>query len=240
METSQMNSRIAVIPARGGSKRLPGKNIRMMEGIPLIGRTISLLLESNFFDEVFVTTDNQEIAKVSKEFGATIPFLRDKNLSDDFTPTQPVISKFLYELSSKLAIDPEFCCCIYSSAFMLPKHVFSETFNLLTAKNDCDFVATILKYSHPIQRAMTLNKFTNAVTFLNPENLATRTQDLEETYFDAGQLYWGRSKAWKEMRPIFDKTTVGYPLELNSVVDLDSQDDWLKAEELFKVRNLLQ
>ena len=123
---------------------------------------------------------------------------------------------------------------------MLPKHVFSETFNLLTAKNDCDFVATILKYSHPIQRAMTLNKVTNAVTFLNPENLATRTQDLEETYFDAGQLYWGRSKAWKEMRPIFEKTTVGYPLEMNSVVDLDSQDDWIKAEELFKVRNFQQ
>ncbi len=235
-----MNSRIAVIPARGGSKRLPGKNIRMMEGIPLIGRTIRLLLESNFFDEVFVTTDNQEIAKVSQEFGASIPFLRDKTLADDFTPTQPVISNFLYELSSKLEINPEFCCCVYSSAFMLPKYIFLETFNLLTAKNDCDFVATILKYSHPIQRAMTLNKATNSVTFMNPENIATRTQDLEETYFDAGQLYWGRSKAWKEMRPIFNKTTAGYSLELNSVVDLDTPDDWLKAEELLKLRNLLQ
>jgi pseudaminic acid cytidylyltransferase len=237
METSPMNSRIAVIPARGGSKRLPGKNIRMMEGIPLIGRTISLLLESNFFDEVFVTTDNQEIARISKEFGATTPFLRDKNLSDDFTPTQPVISNFLYELSSKLAIDPEFCCCVYSSAFMLPKNIFSETFDLLNAKSDCDYVATIHKYSHPIQRAMTLDKTTHTVTFLNPENLTTRTQDLEETYFDAGQLYWGRSEAWKELRPIFNNTTAGYSLELNSVVDLDTQDDWLKAEELLKVRN---
>jgi pseudaminic acid cytidylyltransferase len=236
VEIKAMQSRIAVIPARSGSRRVPGKNIRLMEGIPLIARTIKLALSVEVFDEIYVTTDDEEIAKISKDYGASVPFLRDRKLADDFTPTQPVISDFLHRIRDEISLTPEFCCCIYSSAFMVPEDVFTKSFEILEASSKLNYVATVLEYPHPIQRALTLDSQTKKVSFVEQKYSKTRTQDLESFYHDAGQMYWGRSKAWMENVALFGDSTAGYALKFNSVVDLDSEEDWKKAEELLMLR----
>ena len=189
MEIKAMQSRIAVIPARSGSKRVPGKNIRLMEGIPLIARTIKLALSVEVFDEIYVTTDDEEIAKISKDYGASVPFLRDRNLADDFTPTQPVISDFLHRIRDEINLTPEFCCCIYSSAFMIAEDVFTKSFEILEASSELDYVATVLQYPHPIQRALTLDSQTKKVSFIEKKYSKTRTQDLESSYHDAVEAF---------------------------------------------------
>ncbi len=231
-----MGLKIAVIPARSGSKRVPRKNVRPINGIPLIGRTIMSILASDVFDEVYVSTNDNEIATIAMNYGASVPFLRAENLADDFTPTQPVISNFLQRLEQEKNIESTYCCCVYATSFLINSRLYKESFERLRTNVDLSYVVTVVEYPHPIQRALEIDTRNNKVRFLEPNHRSTRTQDLPKRFHDAGQLYWGLSSAWRNQIPIFGEKTAGYILKTNSIVDIDNEEDWLRAEKYLTIR----
>jgi pseudaminic acid cytidylyltransferase len=208
-----------------------------MDGIPLIGRTITSILASQVFDEIYVSTDDTEIAQIAVQFGASVPFLREENLADDFVTTQPVIADFLNRLDRERGEMPNYCCCVYATSFLLDARVYGETLDRLQSNGDLNYVATIAEYSHPIQRALEIEPGNDLLRFTEPEHRLTRTQDLQKRYHDAGQLYWGQVSAWKNLEPIFGERTAGYIIDSNSIVDIDSESDWMRAEKSFLFNN---
>lgn len=217
---------VAIIPARGGSKRIPKKNIREFNSKPIIAWSIQAALESDCFDRVIVSTDSKEIASTAKLFGAEVPFLRDKNLSDDHTPTLPVISDAISRLEGEI----EFACCIYPTAPFVKPDDISKGLKIIMEQK-VDFVFTATKYNYPIQRALRLNQ-DGTVSMMQPDQENVRSQDLEDTFHDAGQFYWGRSDAWLEGRPILNNSCILKVLESHSQ-DIDTEEDWRKAEIKF-------
>jgi pseudaminic acid cytidylyltransferase len=221
--------RIAVIPARGGSKRIPRKNIKLFHGKPMIGYAISAALDSKVFDKVIVSTDDDEIAKVARAFGAEVPFTRPVELADDHTPTVPVIAHAITACQN-MGWDVKEVCCIY------PGVPFISTRDLCTAyeqllSSGAHYVFPVTGFPSPIQRA--LRRLPGgAVKPFQPEHAATRTQDLEPCFFDVGQFYWGKTSAWLQ----------GLNLHMNGVtlvipewrvVDIDTLADWQRAELLY-------
>ncbi len=178
---------IAVIPARGGSKRIPKKNIKEFMGKPIIAYSIEAAIESKLFDHIIVSTDDNEIAEVAKSYGATVPFMRPNELADDFTGTTPVVrhaANWFTENQQK----PDYICCIYSTApFIQVKYLQQGLEDLKTIKQGCAYSLTT--FAFPIQRAQKMDKLGRPTPF-NPELMASRSQDLEEAYHDAGQFYW--------------------------------------------------
>ena len=225
--------KIAVIPARGGSKRIPRKNIKEFCGKPMIAWAIITALESRLFDQVIVSTDDEEIGAISRKWGAETPFPRPAELADDLTPTAPVIAHVIKACLEK-GLEIEYACCIYPCAPFLQVDDLLIAFDLLE-HNNADFVYPVTEYAHPIQRAMRQLP-SGRMQFINSENELTRTQDLEKLYHDSGQFYWGRVSAWLGHRRMH---TDGLGMTIPSwrVVDIDSMDDWNRAEEIFKVRN---
>ena len=224
--------KIAIIPARGGSKRIPKKNSKLFSGFPMISWAIKTAQKSNLFDAVVVSTDDEKIAEISEKLGAQIPFIRPKELSDDLTPTVPVIAhgvKFLMDKGWAL----EYACCIYPCSPFLRSDDLSEAYELIESKQS-DFIYPVTEYAHPIQRGMRLLP-SGQMEFLYPENELKRTQDLETVYHDCGQFYWGRANAWLEQKKMH---TDGLGLVLPNwrFVDIDNENDWIRAEEIFKVR----
>jgi pseudaminic acid cytidylyltransferase len=222
---------IAIIPARGGSKRILKKNIREFNNKPIIAWSIQAALESGCFDRVIVSTDSKEIASTAKLFGAEVPFLRDKNLSDDHTPTLPVISDAISQLEDEI----EFACCIYPTAPFVKPDDISKGLKIIMEQK-VDFVFTATKYNYPIQRALRLDQ-DGTVSMLQPDQENVRSQDLEDTFHDAGQFYWGVSDAWLEGRPILNNSCILEVLESHSQ-DIDTEDDWRKAEIKFRLLQL--
>lgn len=222
--------KIAVIPARGGSKRIPRKNIKEFYGKPVIAWAIDAAKKSNLFDHVIVSTDDREIADIASIYGAEIPFMRPENLSDDLTATVPVIS---HAINSCLELGwmIEHACCIYPCTPFLDIDDLITGFNLLQER-EVDFVYPVCEYVHPIQRAMRLLT-TGEMQFFNPQFELTRTQDLEVAYHDAGQFYWGTSSAWLAHKNMHSMG-LGMPIPNWRVVDIDSPDDWIRAERLYK------
>jgi pseudaminic acid cytidylyltransferase len=225
--------RIAVIPARGGSKRIPRKNIKEFCGKPMIAWAITTALESRLFDHVIVSTDDEEIAAISRKWGAETPFSRPTELADDLTPTVPVIAHAVKACLDQ-AWEVEYACCIYPCAPFLQADDLIIAFDLLQ-KNNADFVYPVTEYAHPIQRAMRQLP-SGQMQFISPENELTRTQDLEKSYHDSGQFYWGRASAWLEHKRMH---TDGLGMRIPSwrAVDIDSMDDWKRAEDIYKVSN---
>lgn len=221
---------IAVIPARGGSKRIPRKNIRILDGKPLIAYPIIAALESGLFDHVIVSTDDPEIAKIAEIFGASAPFVREGKLSDDFTPTVPVIADAIRKLS-EVNIKAELVCCIYpTSIFVKPKDLIKSQELLRNNLHKNDFIISISKFSYPIQRALTLLD-NNSISFLYPEYLGYRSQDLPERFHDAAQFYWGKSDAWEKNVSVFHRA-LGFRLNSSTIVDIDDEEDLQKAERI--------
>lgn len=220
--------KVAIIPARGGSKRIPKKNIREFNKKPIIGWSIQAAFEADCFDRVIVSTDSEEIANTAKLFGAEVPFLRGKSLSDDHTPTSPVISDAISRLEDEI----EFACCIYPTAPFIKSADINKALQIII-KNKVDFVFTATKYSYPIQRALRLDK-DGIVKMLNSDQENVRSQDLEDSFHDAGQFYWGKSDAWLEGRPILNNSCILEVLEEHSQ-DIDTEDDWRKAEIKFRL-----
>ena len=224
---------IAVIPARGGSKRIPRKNIKLFHGLPVIAYAIKAAQESGVFDEVFVSTDDEEIAAVAKSFGATIPWLRVKDLSDDYATTISVMQDAVSKLKSNL-INLQNICCIYPATPLLKPSFISQGLQILK-DNDWSYVFSSTRVDEPVHRFFSLG-VSQGVEMLFPEHEVTRTQDLPRVYRDAGQFYWGKKSSWDLGSPIFTTKSTILELPNELVVDIDSIDDWRRAERLFESR----
>jgi len=222
---------IAIIPARGGSKRIHRKNISQFAGKPIIAWSIEAALRSKIFDKVIVSTDDKEIAEVAQKYGAEVPFLRPDNLSDDYTSTIAVIIHALNWMRNE-GFKVEFICCIYATAPLIQEFdLISAYEKLVNSKKS--FVFTVTQYPHPVQRAIELNT-DGEVTPISPEYKDSRSQDLKKTYHDAGQFYWGRSQAFLEKREIFSSDSLAQILPPHLVCDIDEPSDLLRAELLFQ------
>jgi pseudaminic acid cytidylyltransferase len=219
---------IAIIPARGGSKRIPKKNIKDFCGYPMIYWVIKKAKESELFDEIIVSTDDKEIAKIAIKFGAKVPFIRSAELSDDYATTASVMA----DVVKKLPMDKvKYVCCIYPCSPLLDIKDLRSTFEKIKT-NKYDFVYPVVGYAHPIFRAMKKTQ-ENKMEFLFPENELKRTQDVTQTFHDAGQFYWGRKDAWIEGKRMHTDG-IGFEIPYWKSVDIDTQDDWDRAEILFK------
>ncbi|MCJ0764270.1 pseudaminic acid cytidylyltransferase [Variovorax terrae] len=222
--------RIAVIPARGGSKRIPRKNIKPFYGVPMIARTIASALQSGLFEHVVVSTDDTEILETAREAGAETPFVRPAHLADDLTPTVPVIAHAV-QACRDLGWPVEHACCIYPCVPLLSGDDMERALRLCLER-DADFVYPVTEYAHPIQRAMR-RLDSGQMAFFSPEHEMTRTQDLEKSYHDAGQFYWGKASAWLAHKKMHT-AGLGLPIPHWRVVDIDSEDDWRRAELIYQ------
>jgi len=222
---------IAIIPARGGSKRIPQKNIKDFFGKPLIAYSIEVALASKLFEKVVVTTDDALIAEIAKAYGAEVPFVRPSELSDDFTGTDDVINHAI-EYLEKQGEHYDYVCTIYATAPLLQKEYLIEGYEKLQKSNGVNaFSATSMPF--PIQRTFKLDEDERCEMF-TPEHYMTRSQDLEEAYQDAGQFYW--KKRDKQSSVImFGQDSIPIILPRHLVQDIDTLEDWKRAEVMYKV-----
>ncbi|MBL4876839.1 MAG: pseudaminic acid cytidylyltransferase [Cohaesibacteraceae bacterium] len=223
--------RLAVIPARGGSKRIPRKNIKQFCGKPIIAWSIEAAIQSTCFDKIVVSTDDEEIADIARDYGASVPFLRPKNLADDHTGTGVVISHAIQQLMDA-GETPLQVCCLYPTA---PFVNASDLKNGLTLLEhfQVDFALAVTSYAFPIQRAIRIQE-NRRIEMFQSHHFYTRSQDLEEAYHDAGQFCWGRVNAWLENKAAFLADTVPIILPRHRVQDIDTLEDWINAEWMFK------
>ncbi|WP_050467329.1 pseudaminic acid cytidylyltransferase [Herbaspirillum chlorophenolicum] len=220
---------IAVIPARGGSKRIPRKNIKSFAGKPMIAYAIEAARQSGVFDHIIVSTDDAEIAEISVAAGAELPFVRPAHLADDITPTVPVIAHAI-ESCIALGWKIEQACCIYPGVPLI-RHEDLAAAQSLLEKNSAAYVFPVTSFPSPIQRALKRQPDGTTHPF-HPEYVNTRTQDLEPAYHDAGQFYWGRTQAWLDGLNIHaNGSTIVLPEW--RVVDIDTPADWERAEALY-------
>ena len=225
---------IAIIPARGGSQRIPRKNIRSFAGRPMIAWTIEAVRASGLFTHIVVSTEDEEIAEISRRNGAETPFMRPRELTHDHTATVPVIAHAV-AFCTKLGWKFDYACCIYPGSPLLQPSDLAAALQLANDRK-ADFVYPVAEYAHPVQRAM--RRLTGgSMQFLQPEFELVRTQDLDKTYHDAGQFYWGRPSAWLAGKKMHTDG-LGMPIPNWRVIDIDSEDDWLRAELLFKAMRL--
>ncbi len=227
-------SAIAIIPARGGSKRIPRKNVRPFCGKPMITWSIEAVFAAGVFDAVVVSTDDQEIATVAKSLGAEVPFVRPADLCDDHTATMPVIAHAIRWWEQNRG-PLEFCCCVYATApFLRPKYL-RQGFDILREKPNADFAFSVTTYAFPIYRSLQITR-DGLVRMFWPENELKRSQDLPEACHDAGQFYWGRREAFLGDKGLL--TTKAYPVFLprHLVQDIDTPEDWERAERMFAAR----
>lgn len=228
--STKMN--LCVIPARGGSKRIPRKNIKHFLGKPIIAYSIEAALKSGCFDKVIVSTDDAEIAEIAKSFGAQVPFIRPEDLANDFAGTIPVIKhaiEWLEERGDKF----DSVCALYATAPFVQACNLQESYKQLK-KSHADYCFTVTPFASPIQRAVKINE-SNRIEMFYPENFNVRSQDLEEAYHDAGQFYWGEPEAFKQEKRFFSDSATPYVLPRYLVQDLDTQDDWIRAELMYQV-----
>jgi N-acylneuraminate cytidylyltransferase len=223
---------ICVIPARSGSKRIPHKNIKVFNGEPIIAYSIEAALESNCFEQVIVSTDDNEIAEVAKTYGAKVPFIRPSELSNDYAGTVPVIKHTIEWLEDQNnTIDN--VCCLYATAPFIQSQTISKAFQQLQ-ESKADYCFSVTSFAFPIQRSIRITQ-DDKVDMFYPENFNVRSQDLEEAYHDAGQFYWGKAQAFKDELPIFSETASPYILPRYLVQDIDTMEDWIRAEAMHRV-----
>lgn len=221
---------IAIIPARGGSKRIPRKNIKLFHGKPMIAYSIEAAIASGCFDKVIVSTDDQEISDVAKQYGAEVPFLRPADIADDYATTMDVMAHAI-QWCQHQGWELEAVCCLYATAPFILVEDLQQGYQLLQ-KDDVQFAFSATSFPFPIQRALKLGK-DGSVAMFAPENELVRSQDLEEAYHDAGQFYWGRSEAFLSKLSIFSSHSQVVVLPRKRVQDIDTNEDWELAESLY-------
>ena len=220
---------LCVIPARGGSKRIPRKNIRPFHGRPIIGWSIEVARDSGLFGRIVVSTDDPEIAEIARAAGAEVPFVRPADLATDQAATVPVIAQAL----AALAVAPDTpVCCLYATAPFLRADDLAEGLRLLQA--GASYAMAVTRFDYPIQRALRRGA-DGAVAMMDPALMQVRSQDLEPAWHDAGQFYWARAATWAAEVPVFGPGAHGVALPSHRVVDIDTEDDWTRAEALFTV-----
>ncbi|HRF12860.1 pseudaminic acid cytidylyltransferase [Candidatus Accumulibacter contiguus] len=223
--------KLAIIPARGGSKRIPRKNVKLFCGKPMIAWSIDAAHASGLFDHIVVSTDDIEISEVAKAYGAEVPFMRPAALSDDHTGTSPVVAHAIEWYRAQGGM-PDPVCCIYATAPFVSTADLQRGLQLLTDSGS-DFAFSVTRYTFPIQRAIKLTE-EGRVQMFQPAHFNTRSQDLEEAFHDAGQFYWGRAAAWIADKPVFSTIAMPVILPRHRVQDIDTPEDWERAEWMFK------
>jgi pseudaminic acid cytidylyltransferase len=227
--------KLCVIPARGGSKRIPRKNIRMFAGKPILAYSIDAALKTGLFDRVMVSTDDPEIGEVSQSFGAEVPFLRPRNLADDHTGTNAVVKQAI-EWHAVRGTTVTHTCCLYATApFVQADHLIAAYQRLVDSGKS--FVFSVTSYPFPIQRALRING-QGEVEAMYPEFRNTRSQDLEPALHDAGQFYWGRAEAFLGEVPVFSSASLPLVLPPHLVQDIDTEEDWERAELMYRAWKL--
>lgn len=221
---------IAVIPARGGSKRIPRKNIREFCGKPIIAYSIGQAKNSGLFNRIIVSTDDEEIASVAGIYGAETPFIRPQEIADDFTGTNTVV-RHAIEWLQQHGQPVAFVCCLYATAPFIQVKYLKQAFEKLRDSNKC-FVFSVTSFPFPIQRAIRINALGEVDAFF-PEHVDSRSQDLEDAFHDAGQFYWGTAEAFLHNRVLFSSESLPFVLPRYHVQDIDTEEDWRRAEIMF-------
>jgi N-acylneuraminate cytidylyltransferase len=224
--------RLAVIPARGGSKRIPRKNIKLFGGKPMIAWSIEAAIQSGCFDRIIVSTDDAEIADVARAYGAEVPFVRPPELSDDHTATIPVVAHAIQWISQQFG-PVELACCLYATAPFIQSKDLQQGLNALQ-QSDALYALTVTNFAAPIQRSFRITQ-QQRIEMFNPDQYNMRSQDLEEAYHDAGQFYWGRAEAWLSSTPLHSEFAIPLLLPRYRVQDIDTMDDWIRAEMMFEI-----
>ncbi len=227
---------LAIIPARGGSKRIPRKNIKLFLGKPILAYSIEVALESECFDEVMVSTDDNEIADLAIAKGANVPFLRSAFNANDFATTASVILEVLEQYKAK-GKEFDHVCCIYPTAPFITKRLLQKGYRKLV-ENNFDCVFPILQYSFPIQRSLYLRD--GKIKLTSPEYSTTRSQDLEKTYHDSGQYYWLNVHAFLKNKKLWTENTGAILLSEMDAHDIDNLEDWKVAEFKYILKNETQ
>lgn len=226
-----MSKNIAIIPARGGSKRIPRKNIKDFFGKPIIAYSIEAAINSGVFDEIMVSTDDLEIAKIAKKYGANIPFMRSPEMSNDMATTAQVLIEVINEYK-KLGQEFEYCACIYPCAPFINSQKIKEGIELMKEKM-ADSAVPVVQFSYPIQRALKIEN--NLLAMILPENMNVRSQDLMPTYHDIGQYYCFKIDSFLSEPVLFSKNTVPIITPESEVQDIDTEDDWKIAEIKYRI-----
>jgi len=223
---------LGIIPARGGSKRIPKKNSKLFLGNPIIQYPIKTALNTNLFTDLIVSTDCNEIKRISIASGAKVPFMRPPELSDDFTSTAPVIIHALNWMELNLNKKYDYICCIYATTPLLRPNFLIESFNLLKRKN-ASAVFAVTEYEHSIFRALKINK-NGFLEMYWPENQMKRSNDLENAYHDAGQFYWLETKSFMKFNNMWPPESLPYLLPRSLAQDIDTEEDWSLLEKIYR------
>jgi pseudaminic acid cytidylyltransferase len=223
---------IAIIPARGGSKRIPKKNMRDFHGKPMIAYAISKAKESNLFDDIIVSTDCEEIANCALKYGASVPFIRPAELSNDMAMTIPVLQHAESWLEQNNIL-PDFLCCMYPTTPLLAVESIEEGYEKIRSNKDRMLCLSVFKANSQFYRAVSITE-DGRVKMLWPENYNERSQDLPSVYHDAGQFYWWRSGAFSVINRLFCDESIVVEVPSNVCVDIDEPADWALAESLYK------
>jgi len=222
---------VCIIPARGGSKRIHKKNIKLFCGKPIVEWTYQQVRKSGCFEQILISSDDSEIIQTAKGLGISAPFVRPLSLADDHTPTRAVINHAInYLLSCGYTLD--YVCCVYPTACFITAGDLVDSFKLLTS-SDTSFVFSAATYPYPIQRAFRISSNGHCER-LNPEHRFTRSQDLEDRYHDAGQFYWGHYQAFLDNIDCVSSNGTPFVIPRERVHDIDTAEDWSLAERLFK------
>ncbi|MDY6950744.1 MAG: pseudaminic acid cytidylyltransferase [Thermodesulfobacteriota bacterium] len=223
---------VAIIPARGGSKRIPGKNIKLFAGKAIISYSIKAAQDSDLFDRIIVSTDSVKIAKVAKAYGAEVPFIRPAELADDFTGTGAVVLhalRWLLDRGDKV----DYVCCIYATAPFVRPQDLCKGYALLR-ENKATSTFTVASFPSPILRALKIDE-KGRIAMVWPQYRERRSQDLPETYHDAGQFYWADVKNYLKEREFYSRDSLPVVLPRYLVQDIDTPEDWEKAERMYSV-----
>ena len=227
-----MKKNLAIITARGGSKRIPRKNIRDFLGKPIIAYSIEAALKSGVFDEVMVSTDDDEIAELAEKYGAVVPFKRSAETSNDTATTTDVIIEVLNEYK-KRGVNFDYACCIYPTAPFVKAESLKTGFETML-KDGSEAAIPVVKYSYPIQRALEIDK-NNKLAMVWPEHSRSRSQDLVSRYHDAGQFYWFKVSAIKPDMELLKMNASPIIIPEPQVQDIDTEEDWVLAEMKYKL-----
>ena len=227
------NKNLCIIPARSGSKRILNKNLELFHGKPIIAWSIETALKSNLFDDVIVSTDSEKIAEVAEVLGANVPFMRPKELSDDYTPTITVIQSAINEYE-RLHFLPNYVCCLYPAAPLTQPVHLQQSLSILVNNSEKNvYCLSIAEFPSEIERALKINE-KSLFEPLFKQNQFKRSQDLESYYYDAGQFYWASANTWLTKNKVHENS-IGFVLPKGFVVDINSEEDWKLAEILFRL-----
>lgn len=226
-----MSMRVAIIPARGGSKRVPRKNVKLFAGVPMIAYSLRAAKQANLFDRIIVSTDDAEIAEIARQHGGEIPFVRPAELANEIAGTDAVILHALEWCAMHGELVDEFCC-LYATAPFLQADDLCRGLDLLRARQ-ATTAFSVTTYPYTIFRSLKVNE-AGRVEMFWPENFTKRSQDLPEAYHDAGQFYWGNTAKYLLERRLFSSDSVPVVIPRSRVQDIDTLEDWVVAEQMFR------